>query len=69
MKRALIRAARTAAQTFAAALVALPTVGSIGDIKTVAEPVAVAVYTALVAFAVSFLHNIAEEGRANYDRG
>lgn len=61
VKRAAIRAIRTAAQTLAGSLVALPTANSIIDVAQVREPLAVAAYVSTLAGVVSFLQNIAED--------
>jgi len=61
VKGAAIRAVRTFAQTFAGALIAFPVAASLSDIRAVGEPVILALYTAVLAGAVSFLQNIAEE--------
>ncbi len=60
MKQALIKGIRTAAQTFAALLVALPTASSLLDIQRIAEPLLVAVYASAIAGLVAFLQNLAE---------
>lgn len=61
MKSAAIRALRTAAQTLAGALVGLPTVQNVLDIQEIGNPLAVALYVAVLAGVVSFLQNVAED--------
>jgi len=61
LKGAAIRAVRTFAQTFAGALIAFPIAASLSDIRAVAEPVILALYTAGLAAVVSFLQNVVED--------
>lgn len=60
MKDAFLRAARTAAQTLAGCLVALPTVDSVAGVRTIGEPLLVGIYVAFIAGVVSLLQNLAE---------
>lgn len=60
MKDAFVRALRTAAQTLAGALIGLPTVSAVTDIKSIGDPLLVAIYVAFMAGVVSLLHNVAE---------
>ena len=55
------RALRTGAQTLAGALVALPTVSSVADVRNVGDPLLVALYTAFLSAVMSLLHNLGEQ--------
>lgn len=61
MRDSFVRALRTFAQTLAGALVALPTVDVVTNIKDIGNPLIVALYTAILAGVVSFLQNVAED--------
>lgn len=61
IKRAFYRALRTAAQTLAGGLVAMPTADAVLDMRAIANPLGVAVYAAILAGVVCFLQNVAEE--------
>lgn len=60
MKDAFTRALRTAAQTLAGALVALPTVSAVTDLKAIGDPFLIALWTAFLSGVVAFLHNATE---------
>jgi hypothetical protein len=59
-KVAAVKGLRTFLQTFAGALIALPVVASVADIKVQAPALIVATYVAVSAGIVSFLQNFAE---------
>ena len=60
-RNAAVRALRTSLQTLAAAIIAFPTASTVADIKSIGEPMILALYTAAVAFAVTFLQNAIED--------
>jgi hypothetical protein len=60
-RNATVRALRTALQTLAAAIIAFPTASSVADIQHIGEPLVLALYTAGVAFAVTWLQNVVED--------
>lgn len=62
---ALVRATRTGLQTLAAAIIAFPTVTTVADIRSVASPAVLALYTAVVSFVVTFIQNLVEEKAGN----
>lgn len=60
VKHALVKAIRTFLQCFAGALVGLPVVTTVTDVKVQAPAILVALYVSLSAAVISFCQNLAE---------
>jgi hypothetical protein len=68
-KDALIRAIRTAAQTLAGTLVALPIADSLDDLQTVGPTWLLALIASAMSGLVSFLQNVAVDQPLNIPKG